>query len=121
MLRADELLDRPHLDDFPVGEGGDAIADRVQAIQIVRHHKDREAKRLLQGRNQRVEIAGRYRVKAGGRFVEEYDLGIESESARQRGAFCHSAGQLGGKLVPVIGGEPDHFKLRRCEFVEQSL
>ena len=58
MLGADELLDRPHLDDFPAGEGGDAITDRVQAIQIVRHHKDGEAERLLQGRNQGVEIAG---------------------------------------------------------------
>ena len=102
VLRTDELLDRSHLDDFPVGESGDAIADSVQAVQIMRHHKDGEAERLLQGRNQRVEVAGRDRVKAGGRFIEKYDLGIERESARQSRAFRRPRrpGEAQGLLDP---------------------
>ena len=47
MLRAEELRDGPYLDDLAVGERGDAIGDRIQAIEIVGDHKNSEAQRLL--------------------------------------------------------------------------
>ena len=48
---------------LPVGQRGDAVADRAQAFQVVRHHEHGEAERLLQGADQLVEFAGRDRIE----------------------------------------------------------
>ena len=114
-------IDWTHLDDFTVRQGGDPIADGVQAVQIVGHHENSEAERLLQCRNQCVEIAGRDRVESGRRFIQEDNLGIESESTGKRSALGHAARQLGRKLLSVGGREADHFQFCRCEFIEQGI
>ncbi len=41
--------------------------------------------------DQLVEISGGDRVEAGGRFVEEKDLGVERERAGKAGALAHAA------------------------------
>ena len=71
--------DRHHL---AVGQRGDAVADRVQAVEVVGDHEHGEPERLLQRPDQRVEVAGGDRIEARGRLVEEHDL---RDRARARG------------------------------------
>ena len=84
-------------------------------------HEHGQPQRLLQRLDQRVEIAGGDRIEARGRLVEEHDLGIERERARQRHALGHAAGQLGGKLVAVVRRQPDHLELGDGDLVHQPL
>ena len=87
---------------LPSAMRGDAVADRVQAVEIVRHHEHGKAQRALQRLDQRVEFAAGDRVEAGCRLVEEQDFRIERQRARERDALGHAAGKLRRKLVAVI-------------------
>ena len=97
---------RPGGDDLAVGQDGDAVAHRMQAVEIVRHHEDREPQRALQGADQVVELAGADRIEPRGRLVEKDDLGIERERAGERHPLGHAAGQFGGILVADVGRSP---------------
>ena len=46
-----------------LGERGDAVANRIQALQVMRDHEHGETQRLLQGADQLIEIAGGDRVQ----------------------------------------------------------
>jgi hypothetical protein len=85
----------------------------------VRHHENREAQRLLQGPDQRVEVAGSDRIEARGRLVEENDLRVECKRAGQGDALDHAAGKLGGVLVAVFWREAHHLQLGGGDFVKQ--
>src|SRR5690349_13845948 len=86
---AHELGDCAYFQSF-VDEGRDPVADRVETVEIVRHHEDGEAEAALQVAHQGVELAGADRVEAGGRLVEEEELGIERQGARETGALAHA-------------------------------
>src|SRR5258708_3954018 len=64
-----------------VDENGNTIGDRVEAVEVVRHHEDGEFEAALQVADQQVEIGGADRIETGGRLVEEEDLGIERQGA----------------------------------------
>src|SRR6202030_1330406 len=95
-----------------VCERRDAIADRIQAIQVMRYHENGQAQSLLKGADQVVEIRGPDRVEARGRLVEEYDLGVEREGPGERHALDHAAGEFRRKLVDDVRLKADHFELR---------
>ena len=84
MLGREHGLDRSGGDDAALGQHRDAAADRVQAVEIVRHHEDAQAERALQGADQLVEFGGADRVEARSRLVEKNDVGIERQRAGER-------------------------------------
>ena len=45
--------------------------------------------------DQAIDAARADRIEAGRRLVEQHDLGIERERARDRGALAHAVGELG--------------------------
>ena len=61
--------------------------------------------------DQLVDDIGHDRIEAGGRLVEEQDLGLRGDGAREPDALAHAARQLGRPQVGDIGAEPD---LREC-------
>src|ERR1700690_3210516 len=71
-----QLRDGSDRDHPPLPQYGDAIADGVEAVEIVGDHENGEAKRVLQGGDEIVELARPDRVEAGGRLVEEQQIGI---------------------------------------------
>ena len=74
---------------------------------------DGQAEALLQVADQLVEVGGADRVEAGGRLVEEQDLGVERQRARQAGALAHAAGQLARDTWrPASAGRPTSAILR---------
>ena len=59
--------------------------------------------------------------RPGGRLVEENDLGIERQRARQRGALDHAAGKFGRELSRRIARQADQLDLEQRQFVHQRL
>ncbi len=104
-----------------MAEHGDAVADGVEAVEVVGDHEDGEPERLLQRADEIVEIAGRDRIEPGGRLIEEHDLRVEGERSRQRDALRHAARQLGGEFVGRVLRESDQFEFLRHQPVEGVL
>ena len=64
MFGGEHRLDRTGGDDAAFGQHRDAVADRVQAVEIVGDHEHRQAQRPLQRADQLVEFGGADRVEA---------------------------------------------------------
>ena len=116
-----EFFDFPDGDDLAVAEHRDPVADGEQAVEIVRDHEHREAERFLQRGDEIVEIAGRNRIEARGRLVEEDDLRIERERARERHALGHAAREFGGVLVGGVLRQSDQLQFLRGQPVHHVL
>src|SRR6266704_1225117 len=80
-------------------QGGYAIAYQEGACDVVRHHDRRHLESPLQIADHLVDGRGRDRVQPRGRLVVKDTLGIHGDRARQRHAFLHPSGQLGGHEV----------------------
>src|SRR3954469_9715920 len=94
LVEALDLVERIGNQHALLRDHGDAIADRVQRIEIVRDQEHREAKALAQRQDQLIERGRADRIEAGRRLVEEQDVGIERERARERRALDHAARKL---------------------------
>ena len=104
------LVEREHL---ALVQQGNAVA-ALGFIQVRRGHQDGDA--LLQElREQLPELAPRHGIDAGGRLVEDDDVGLVDERAGQRQLLLHAAGepireplperrQLGHVQQPVAAG-----------------
>ena len=104
-----------------VGEHRDAVADRVQRVEVVRDQEHRQAQRLLQGEDQLVERGRADGVQARGGFVEEQQRRIQRERARQARALAHAAGELRRQLVDRVGRQAGELHLQQREFVAQRI
>jgi hypothetical protein len=121
MIEGKQLGNGPDGDHFAVCEHRDPVADCVQRVEIVRDQEHAEAQRVPEAPDQRVEGGGADRVEAGRRLVEEQQVRIERERARNAGALLHAAGQLGGIFGARILGQADHGQLVGRDLVHQLL
>ena len=71
--RAFQLLGSSFGDDLPVVDDGDAVAERVRLVQVVRGQKDGDAA-LVQPLHLVPDARSALRVEAGSRLVEEQEL-----------------------------------------------
>src|SRR3989442_730929 len=92
----EQLAWPPRGDDRPaVGVEEDAVvAGREDARQLVRHHDHRRAEAVPERQDQVVEPARGHRIESGGGLVEEQDLRIEGNRAREPGPLLHSPADL---------------------------
>jgi hypothetical protein len=121
MVEALDLLDGGVHHHALVGQHRDAIADRVQRVEVVRDQEHRQAQGLLQGENEFVERGRADGVQARGRFVEEQQRRIQRECARQARALAHAAGELRRQLVHRVGRQARELHLQQREFVAQRI
>ena len=109
-----------------VDEHRDAVADRIAAVEVVRHHEHGQAEALLQVADQLVEGRGADRVEPGGRLVEEDDArGRAPARGRARRACACRPRARTGYLAPASAGRPtmpilsaaisSHQRLRQVE------
>src|ERR1700730_12363827 len=121
MIGMKQFAHRTDRNDLAVGQCCNAIANRVQAGQVMGHHEDGQPKGLLQCPDQIVEVARCEGIKPGGRFVEKHDGGIEREGTRKRDTFRHSAREFGRKLDAIVDRQSDHLKLCGRNLAHQCL
>ena len=110
MIVLQQLFHRTY-HDVLVEQHGDAITNRIEAVQIVRHHENGEAEAVVQSLDEFVVVGGADRVEAGGRLVQEQQLGVEGQRPGQAGALAHAAGELGRLLVAGIRRQADQGNL----------
>ncbi len=102
--------DRAGHEDFALIEHGDRIGDLERAFELVRHDDDRHAQRIAQAQDQLVELGRDDRIEARRRLVEEEELRIHHDRARERCALDHAAGQLARHQI-LKAAEVDDFEL----------
>src|SRR5579864_3163462 len=68
MLAGEHRRHRTTDHDLAVSEHRDAVANLIETVEVMGDHEDREAKSLLQGLDQSVEIGGGDRIEPGGRL-----------------------------------------------------
>jgi len=116
-----QLAHRSDGDDLAVRQCRDAVADGIQAGEVVGDHEHRQPQSFLQCLDQRIEIARRNRVQARGWLVEKHNRRIERECAGQGHALGHASRQFGRKLLAVLWLQPDHFELGSGDLVHQCI
>ena len=90
----DQLLAEQHAD--VVGHGaGD--------VDVVRHDQHGRVDLGVDIDQQLGQIRGTHRIQTGVRLVAQDDLRVQHQRAGQAGTLAHTAGDLTGELVPVIG------------------
>ena len=80
---------------------------RARARHVVRDRDRGAAEPLDAIDDQPVDHRAHDRVEAGGRLVEEQDVGLGGDGAGQADALLHAAGELRRREVADAGGEPD--------------
>ena len=81
---------------------GDAIRHALYFVQIVRRNQNRPPF-AAQTQDQVANIAGALRVEPGRRLVEQHDLRLVQQRARQRDPLLQSLRELRGAIVLPIG------------------
>ena len=94
-----DFLDRPHGGDVAAVDQNHPVGDQEGARQFVRHHHHAHRVCLFEAQDQIVDAGGGDGVEAGGRFVEEQDLGVERHGARERRALLHASAELRGAVI----------------------
>ena len=92
---------RAHGDHFAVVDDGHAIAEPLGFFDVVRGEQDGFLA-LLELLDDVVDFAAHLRVEAGGRLVEENDLGIVHQRHGQRQALFLPAGKLAVERVALF-------------------
>src|SRR3990172_7509114 len=118
MVVPQHLRHRPDFDPL-VDKHGDTVADRPEAVQIVRHQENGQPQALLQAADHLVEFGGPDRVEPRGRLVEEQDLRVQGERARDARPLAHPTGQLRRVLGRGVGRQADHLDLQPGKLRDQ--
>src|SRR3546814_3292738 len=82
MVRPLKFRDWRNLDNFLIRNHGHAVADGIQAVEIMGHHHDSKPQRVAQRPYQLVKFRGCDRVEARSGFVKEQQFWIERQGPR---------------------------------------
>ncbi len=85
---------------YAIGIRIEAVAGEAEAVlQAVRRQNGCDVLRVAQPHDERDDRLRRNRIEAGRRGIIQHDRGTIHESARDRNAAAHAAGQFIGELV----------------------
>src|SRR5262245_47411266 len=99
VVGVEQLLCRPRLHDPPLPQHTDELRHAARAHDVVRDDRVRAAVLLVDLLDQLAQQRGADRVQAGVRLVEQHDVRVQHERAREPGALAHAARKLVGHLV----------------------
>src|SRR4051812_42881950 len=99
VVRVEQLLGGAGLDDPPLPQHGDVLGHALGGHDVVGDHDVGAAVLLVDLLDQLAQQRGADGVEARVGLVEEHDVGVEHERAREAGALAHAARELVGHLV----------------------
>src|SRR6266550_1112992 len=119
VVAAVDLARRALPNDAPLVQHRDAVGNPARADHVVSDRNRRRAELAHRADDQPVDDIGHDRVEAGGRLVEEHDLGLGGDRAGERDPLLHPARQLGRAQRRDFRAEADGGKfferdLARC-------
>ena len=90
----DELAGLPTWSSLPVDEDADAVGEHGGVLEVVRDEEDRQVEVVERAPELGADSRPRVRVERGHRLVEEEDVRVARERARQPDALALPAGEL---------------------------
>ena len=102
-----DLVLRPDLDDLAEVHDGDAVGDVADDRQVVRDEDVRQAEVALERLEQVHDLRADRDVERGHRLVEDDQLRVERERARDADALALAARELVREPVRMLGREAD--------------
>ncbi len=112
MIEGEHRLDRPFDHDPLVAEHRDAVADGEQAIEIVGDHEHREAERVAQARDERVEVLRADRIKAEVGSSRNTISGSKARARASAARFTMPPDSSEGYLSAASGARPTRLIFR---------
>ena len=110
LLAGEQHLARAEHDKLAAEQHAQVVGHGAGRTDVVRDDQERRVGLRVEVDDQLVQVGDADRVEAGVRLVEQDDLGIEDEGAREAGTLAHTAGDLTGQLL--LGAlEADHLHL----------
>ena len=103
---ADDLVGRADLDDLAVAHDQDPVAQLERLGEVVGDEHHRLADLLVQADDLVLHVAADQGVERGERLVEEQDVGVGGQRARQADALLHATGELVG-VGALVAGQAD--------------
>ena len=91
----------PSITDISFVEQCQPSGDGFGALQIVRDHDGCHGMFLLQLENQLINLAGGNRIESRRGFIQQQDVGVESQRPRQPHSLLHAAGNIGRHLLKI--------------------
>ena len=110
LLRGQQLLARAEHHQVAAEQQAEVVGDRPRRPDVVGDDQERGVDLRVEVDDQLVEVGHAHGVEAGVGLVEQDDLGVEHQGAREAGALAHPAGDLAGEL-PLGPLEADHLHL----------
>src|SRR6185312_6133327 len=98
-------------DDAAFVDHGDAVGDLARARHVMRDRDRGRAEILDAFDDEIVDYIAHDRIEAGGRLVEDDDLGLGGDGAGEANALLHAARQLGWTQLADFGAKPDRAEL----------
>src|SRR4051812_23614106 len=99
VVRVEQLLRRTGLDDPALPQDRDVLGHAARGHDVVRDHDVGAAVLLVDLLDQLAQERGAHRIEPRVGLVEEHDLGVEHERAREAGPLAHAARELVRHLV----------------------
>src|SRR4051812_14506249 len=100
VVGVEELLRGPRLDDPPLPEDGDVLGHPLGGHDVVRDDDVRAAVLCVDLLDELAQQRGPNGIQTGVGLVEQDDVGVEHERAREAGTLAHATGELVRRLVP---------------------
>src|SRR5215208_2016857 len=113
VVGVEELARRARLDDPALPQDRDVVGHPPRRHDVVRDHAVRAAVLLVDLHDELAQERGANRVEPGVRLVEEHDVGVEHQRAREARPRAHTARELvrhlvGGGSKPHLAEAPVH-------------
>ena len=115
---AEHLSRRPLLRDLAQVHDGDRLRHRLHHGQVVSNEQVSEPQALLQLVKEDQDASLHGHIQCGGGFVEDHELGIERERARDGDPLALPPTELVRPAPQVLGAEPDHLEQRQDTFLQ---
>ena len=100
--RREDLARRADLDDAPVHEDRDAVGERHRLFLVVGDVDRGRAERALQLVQAEPRLEAQLRIEVGQRLVEQEQLRLADDRARQRDALLLAARKLAGRALQQV-------------------
>ena len=83
-------------------------------------HEHGQPERVAEAPDERVELFGGHWIEARGRLVEEQNVGVERDRARDPRALAHTAGEFGGPFCAGIVGQAGEVDLECSQIADEG-
>ena len=80
-------------------EHNDTVGEGIDTVQFMGDNHKGHSESFAKPKDESIELGRSYRIQSRGRLIEKEHRGIKRHRSRNRGAFLHTAADLGGQVT----------------------